>query len=101
MGVSCTAGRVANWRTLGPQLNGKLNFFAGEQDDFYLNLGVYNFQDMLREQQDPPAVARFEYGRPKKGHNWHLTDFSEMVREMAAHIRRTAPEGADAGQWNY
>jgi hypothetical protein len=24
-----------------------------------------------------------------------------MVREMAAHIRRTAPEGADAGQWNY
>jgi len=100
-GYDLTEYTRRNWRTLGPQLNGKLNFFAGEQDDFYLNLGVYNFQDMLREQQDPPAVARFEYGRPKKGHNWHLTDFSEMVREMAAHIRRTAPEGADAGQWNY
>ena len=100
-GYDLTEYTRRNWRTLGPQLNGKLNFFAGEQDDFFLNLGVYNFQDMLREQQDPPAVARFEYGRPKKGHNWHLTDFSEMVREMAAHIRRTAPEGADAGQWNY
>jgi hypothetical protein len=100
-GYDLTEYTRRNWRTLGPQLNGKLNFFAGEQDDFFLNLGVYNFQDMLREQQDPPAVARFEYGRPKKGHNWHLTDFSEMVREMAAHIRRTAPAGPDAAEWNY
>jgi hypothetical protein len=100
-GYDLTEYTRRNWATLGPQLNGKLNFFAGEQDDFFLNLGVYNFQDMLRPRQDPPAVARFEYGRPKKGHNWHLTDFSEMVREMAAHIRRTAPAGADFEQWNY
>ena len=100
-GYDLTEYTRRNWATLGPKLNGKLNFFAGEQDDFFLNLGVYNFQDMLRAQQSPPAVARFEYGRPKKGHNWHLTDFSEMVREMAAHIRRTAPADADVEQWNY
>jgi len=100
-GYDLTEYTRRNWAVLGPKLNGKLNFFAGEQDDFFLNLGVYNFQDMLRERQDPPAVARFEYGRPKKGHNWHLTDFSEMVREMAAHIRRTAPADEDAQQWNY
>ncbi len=90
-GYDLTEYTRRNWATLGPKLNGKLNFFAGEQDDFFLNLGVYNFQDMLRAQQNPPAAARFEYGRPKKGHNWHLTDFSEMVREMAEHVRRTAP----------
>ena len=28
-------------------------------------------------------------------------DFSEMVREMAAHIRRAAPADADVEQWNY
>ncbi|MGH8238243.1 MAG: alpha/beta hydrolase-fold protein [Steroidobacteraceae bacterium] len=100
-GYDLTEYTRRNWATLGPKLNGKLNFFAGEQDDFFLNLGVYNFQDMLHERHDPPAVARFEYGRPKKGHNWHLTDFSEMVREMAAHIRRTAPAGEDAQEWNY
>ncbi len=100
-GYDLTEYTRRNWASLGPQLNGKLNFFAGEQDDFFLNLGVYNFQDMLRARQNPPAIARFEYGRPKKGHNCHLTDFSEMVRAMAAHIRRTSPSGADFVQWNY
>ncbi len=95
-GYDLTEYTRRNWVTLGPKINGKLNFFAGEQDDFFLNLGVYNFQDMLRAQQNPAAVARFEYGRPKKGHNWHLADFSEMVREMVEHIRRTAPAGEDA-----
>ena len=100
-GYDLTEYTRRNWATLGPKLNGKLNFFAGEQDDFFLNLGVYNFQDMLREQRDPAAVARFEYGRPKKGHNWHLTDFSQMVREMALHVRTSAPPGEDAAQWSY
>ena len=100
-GYDLTEYTRRNWTTLGPKLNGKLNFFAGEQDDFFLNLGVYNFQDMLRAQQNPPALARFEYGRPKKGHNWHLNDFSEMVREMAAHIQRTAPARENMAQWNY
>jgi hypothetical protein len=100
-GYDLTEYTRRNWTTLGPKLNGKLNFFAGEQDDFFLNLGVYKFQDMLRAQQNPAAVARFEYGRPKKGHNWHLTDFSQMVREMAAHVRNNAPPGEDTTQWSY
>jgi Putative esterase len=90
-----------NWATLGPKLEGKLNFFAGEMDNFYLNLAVYDFQDMLREVAGPNYKARFEYGRPKKGHNWHKTDFAEMVREIAAHMRKNAPRGENTAQWNY
>jgi hypothetical protein len=90
-----------NWATLGPKLEGKLNFFSGEMDNFYLNLAVYDFQDMLRDVAGADYKVRFEYGRPKKGHNWHLTDFAEMVREIAAHMQKTAPAGENSARWNY
>lgn len=90
-----------NWPALGPKLVGKLHFFAGEQDDFFLNLGVYQFEDMLKTLPAPAAEATFAYGRPKKGHNWHLTDFSEMLRQMADHIARNAPAGENTDQWRY
>lgn len=90
-----------NWASLGPKLIGKLNFFSGEMDNFYLNLAVYDFQAMLAETQQPHYPGRFEYGRPKQGHNWHLTDFADMIREMAAHVKKNAPVGADVSAWNY
>lgn len=100
-GYDLTEYTRRNWSRLGPKLAGKLNFFAGEQDDFFLNLGVYNYQEMLQEMRDPPASARFEYGRPKKGHNWHHTHWAGVVREMTEHIKRTAPAAADTAQWSY
>lgn len=90
-----------NWATLGPKLRGKLHFFAGEMDDFYLNLAVYRFQEMIGEVAGKDYPIRFEYGRPKKGHNWHHTDWAGVVREVADHVRKTAPEGARAEAWNY
>ncbi len=97
-GYDLTAYARANWEQLGPELGGKLNLFAGEMDDFYLNLGVYGFQAMLEEVAGPDYPARFEYGRPKKGHNWHHTSWAGVVREMAEHIRRSpfAAEGVAA-----
>lgn len=90
-----------NWPTLGPKLIGKLNFFSGEMDNFHLNLAVYDFEAMLKATQEPHYPGRFEYGRPKQGHNWHLTDFAEMIREMAAYVKKNAPAGVDASGWNY
>ena len=90
-----------NWATLGPQLSGRINLIAGEMDDFYLNLGVYRFQEMVRELGGPDYPIRFEYGRPRRGHNWHHKDWAGVVREMADHVRRTAPTGADVTSWNY
>ena len=37
-----------NWDTLGPKVAGKLHFFAGDMDDFYLNLAVYRFEEFLK-----------------------------------------------------
>jgi hypothetical protein len=90
-----------NWDTLGSKLRGKLNFFSGEMDEFYLNLGVYDFEAMIDEVAADDYPIRFEYGRPKKGHNWHHTDWAGVVREMADQVRRNAPPDADTDSWNY
>ncbi|MEO8448987.1 MAG: hypothetical protein ABI647_04295 [Gemmatimonadota bacterium] len=89
-----------NWATLGPKLVGKLHFFAGDMDDFYLNLAVYQFEDFLKSSSNPHYEAEFTYGRPKKGHSWHAFPWSEMVRRMAAVIREAAPAG-EASAWSY
>jgi len=90
-----------NWAKIGPEIIGKLNFFAGEMDNFYLNQAVYLFEDFLRSTTDPHYEGRFEYGRPKKGHNWHLNHLGDMLREMAAHIIERSPAGEDTKTWNY
>ncbi|QNQ08547.1 alpha/beta hydrolase-fold protein [Sphingomonas alpina] len=100
-GYDLTDYARTNWATLGPKLAGRMNFFAGEQDDFFLNLGVYKFQEMVAQVAGADYPIRFEYGRPKKGHNWHHTDWAGVIREMAAHVRKTAPAGAPLTEWNY
>jgi hypothetical protein len=49
----------------------------------------------------PDYPITFRYGRPKKGHGWHVTDFSQMIREMADAAKKHAPAGEDTAQWNY
>lgn len=86
-----------NWATLGPKLAGKLHFFAGDMDDFYLNLAVYRMQDFLRSTTNPRSDAEFTFGRPMKGHGWHAFTWAEFVRRAAAEIASHAP-AAGAGR---
>jgi hypothetical protein len=85
-----------NWATLGPKLAGKLHFFAGDMDDFYLNLAVYQFEQFTREAREPASDATFTYGRPTKGHSWHAWTWAEFVRRFAADVRAKAPPGEAA-----
>jgi len=75
-----------NWASLGPRLAGKLHFFSGDMDDFYLNLAVYRFEDFAKATKDPASDAAFSYGRPMKGHSWHAFPWAELVRRMDAHV---------------
>ncbi len=68
-------------------------------DDFYLNLAVYRFEEFLESTTDPRSDATFTWGRPMKGHSWHAWTWAEMVRDIAAHIRRNAPAGEDVDAW--
>jgi hypothetical protein len=90
-----------NWATLGPKIVGKLHFFTGDMDDFYLNLAVYQFEEFLKGTTNPHYPAEFTYGRPTKGHSWHAFTWAEMVRRMAEHVKKNAPPGEDTRAWNY
>ena len=87
-----------NWPTLGPRVAGKLHFIAGEMDNFYLNLAVYQFEDFTKRAANPKSDATFVYGRPMKGHSWHAKNFADMLREMAEQIKRNTPAG-DKHAW--
>jgi enterochelin esterase-like enzyme len=89
-----------NWSTLGPKLAGKLHFFAGDMDDFYLNLAVYRFEEFLKATTNPKSDATFTYGRPMKGHSWHAWTWTQLVRQVADHVRRTAPAGENTAAWS-
>ena len=91
-GYDLTAYLKANWQKLGPQLQGKLHFYCGEMDNFYLNVSVYMLEDFLKT---TGAGATFEYGRPMKGHGWHPMSNAELVRMMAAQASIDFGETAD------
>ena len=90
-----------NWSTLGPQISGKLHFFCGDMDHFYLDLAVYDYQAFLKKTADPHYEAEFTYGRPMKGHGWHAFTWAEMVTRMANYVKGNLPNGENASSWNY
>lgn len=90
-----------NWSMIGSKLVGKLHFFCGDMDDFFLNLAVYSFQDFFKSTHDPHYEPDFTYGRPMKGHAWHAMTWADYVRKMAEQVQRNAPAGEDPSQWRY
>ncbi len=90
-----------SWPTIGTQLAGKLHFSAGDMDDFWLNLGVYRFQEFLQATTAPHDPGDFTYGRPMKGHAWHAQPWADFIRRVAAAVARAAPAGEDTASWHY
>ena len=90
-----------NWATLGPKLIDKLHVYVGDEDNFYLNLAVYDFQDFLKHTENPHYEGTFGYGRPMKGHGWQPVPTSKLLQMMAQHITEHAPKGTDTKAWKY
>jgi len=88
-----------NWSTIGSKLVGKLHIYCGEMDNFYLNLGVYLFEQFLRTSEHPHYAGAFEYGRPLKPHGWQPMHNAALVRMMADQMSRNAPMGTSLA-WN-
>lgn len=99
-GFDLDAYMQKNWTRIGPALVGKLHFYVGDEDHFYLNLAVYLADDFLSKTKDPYHAGSFSYGRPLKGHGVRPTTTGEMLRQMADEIRRHVPDQSSA-TWNY
>jgi hypothetical protein len=83
-----------NWKTLGPQLVGKLHIAVGDMDNYFLNLGVYRMETFLEstkeEGRGPYYAGTVEYGRPLKPHGWQPWTNQELLRIMMAQVERNA-----------
>ncbi len=90
-----------SWPAIGPQLVGKLHFSAGDMDDFWLNLGVYRFEEFLKTTTSPHYEGDFTYGRPMKGHAWHAQPWADFIRRVAAAVASAAPPGENTTAWHY
>lgn len=73
-----------NWPELGPRLQGKVNIWMGDMDNFYLNLGTRAFDEFIQSTENPhsDAVIRFT---PMKGHCAEY-DQRTILEEMAQKI---------------
>ena len=69
-----------NWDELASKLQGKLNVWVGEMDDYHLNNAVHLLDEFL--QTRPSIDARIAYGRDR-GHCWTGISQAEMIREMS------------------
>lgn len=99
-----------DWKKIGPDLQGKLNIYVGDMDNFYLNNAVYLTEDFLKK-ADPPYLGEVKYG-DRAEHCWNgdpnqsnavsrLRYNWMYVPKIMDRIEKTAPKGADLKSWRY
>jgi hypothetical protein len=99
-----------DWKKLAPDLQGKLNIYVGDMDNFYLNNAVYLAEDFLKR-ADPPYQGEVKYG-DRAEHCWNgdPTQPNAISRlrynwmylpKILERIEKTAPKGADLKSWRY
>jgi hypothetical protein len=100
-----------DWAKLGPKLEGKINIYCGDMDNYYLNNAVYLMEDFLKSTRSPYYGGEVEYG-DRAEHCWNgdhtrpnhisrLRYHQMYIPRIAERIVKTAPTGADITSWRY
>jgi hypothetical protein len=99
-----------DWPTLGPKLAGKMHFFVGEADSWYLDRAVHLLHDFLETTREPYYHGTFDFGVRRPHCYSGAADSSgpaiqtipqRFLPEMVKHMETTAPAGADLSSWKY
>lgn len=99
-----------DWQKIGPDLQGKLNIYVGDMDNFYLNNAVYLMEDFLKK-ASPPYEGEVKYG-DRAEHCWNgdptqpnsitrLRYNSMYIPKILERIAKTAPPKSDLTSWKY
>ncbi len=100
-----------DWSELGPSLEGKINIYCGDMDNYYLNNAVYLMEEFLESTRDPYYGGEVDYG-DRAEHCWNgdherpnaisrLRYHQMFIPRIAGRILETAPAGADLRSWRY
>ena len=90
-----------NWSAVGPKIKGKLYFFTGDMDTYYLNNPVHRMQEFLANTSNPHYAGYFKYA-PRQPHCW-TGPFSaaERLQFIANHIIKNAPAKEKVEWWKF
>jgi putative esterase len=97
-------------RGLGRKLQGKINIYVGDMDNYYLNNAVYLAEDFLKT-AEPPYGGEVDYG-DRAEHCWNgdhtqpnaisrLRYHQLHAPKIVERILKSAPAGADLTSWRY
>jgi hypothetical protein len=96
---------------LGKRLEGKLNIYVGDMDNYYLNNAVYLTEAFLETTKNPYYDGEVDYG-DRAEHCWNgdhtrpnalsrLRYAQMFLPKGVERILKTAPPGADVKSWRY
>ncbi len=96
---------------LGKKLEGKVNIYVGDMDNYYLNNAVYLTEEFLKSTRNPPFGGEVDYG-DRAEHCWNgdqtrpnaysrLRYHQMFAPKIVERILKTAPPGADVTSWRY
>ena len=96
---------------LGKKIEGKVNIYVGDMDNYYLNNAVYLTEEFLKSTKNPPFGGEVDYG-DRAEHCWNgdqtrsnaysrLRYHQMFAPKIVERILKTAPPGADITSWRY
>lgn len=65
----------SNWKTLGPKIKGKIHIWVGDMDNFYLNNALRDFDEFLKNTNNPKSDAQIEFSPMKE----HCAEYSHQL----------------------
>jgi len=100
-----------DWPRIGKQLEGKINIYVGDMDNYYLNNAVYLMEDFLKKAVNPPYGGEVLYG-DRAEHCWNgdpkqpnavsrLRYHQMYAPKIVERLLKTAPPGGDVTSWRY
>ena len=100
-----------DWDLLGPKLEGKINIYCGDMDNYYLNNAVYLMEKFLESTQEPYYSGQVDYG-DRAEHCWNgdhsrpnatsrLRYHQMFIKKAVKRMSISAPVGADLDSWRY
>jgi len=100
-----------DWPKIGRKLEGKINIYVGDMDNYYLNNAVYLVEDFLKETKDPHYGGEVKYG-DRAEHCWNgdptrpnalsrLRYHQMYAQKIVERLLKTAPPGGDVTSWRY
>ena len=98
-----------DWKTLGPKLEGKVNIYCGDMDNYYLNNAVYLTEAFLNQTENPYYNGEVAYG-DRAEHCWNgdptLPNYITRLRyntmyldKIEDRLKETAPAAFNQQNW--